>query len=527
MPKSTDTPKHSEYHDDASSDNPEPNEVHEDRSDGHNDGWGSPETTQGRADEADTAERLARLQQESAKIEEQVAQIALSEATRIYENYRVQQAEADLAVEEAEQILLEAKERQLQSIHRVIQSLEKKNEASKQEQDASRRHRDAIRNTALKRMLAEEAKGDSRKTHPSAGNASQPKQEPRGGANGPGKSEPEWRSQKRRESMKESGGPSAGEAFGRRGRWGFQQDATDAGWRRKSEADAEKGDSREPPEETTTETDRGAGEARRERERRAEAEADERRTQERVREEEEAKMQEEVDRRNALEESIRKMKIMREQEEKERREKERKKELDEQGRKEAERLAREARKRQAHEEEERREREMRERSEQESQRQKRYEDATAKEKSRCQARDETTWNIRQNSRLSLSWTTQQSVSRFQAISVEFDTIKFSESQPLTFASVPWPLLHYPPLLTFESIEWGAVEEFFAVMETVVTESEYKSIVEKAHRRFHPDKWRSRGVLSTVLDEELRGCLEKAGNIVAQALTPLWLASKSE
>ncbi|KAJ7143711.1 hypothetical protein C8R44DRAFT_758720 [Mycena epipterygia] len=55
--------------------------------------------------------------------------------------------------------------------------------------------------------------------------------------------------------------------------------------------------------------------------------------------------------------------------------------------------------------------------------------------------------------------------------------------------------------------------------------EYGSLVEKVHRMFHPDKWKARGVLTTVMDEELRSSLETAGNVVAQAMTPLWRSSK--
>jgi hypothetical protein len=54
---------------------------------------------------------------------------------------------------------------------------------------------------------------------------------------------------------------------------------------------------------------------------------------------------------------------------------------------------------------------------------------------------------------------------------------------------------------------------------------YKSLVEKVHRLFHPDKWKSRRSLVTVMDEELRKLLEEAGNVVAQAMTPIWRRSK--
>ena len=41
------------------------------------------------------------------------------------------------------------------------------------------------------------------------------------------------------------------------------------------------------------------------------------------------------------------------------------------------------------------------------------------------------------------------------------------------------------------------------------------------RRFHPDRWRARGLLKNMQDDDERGFIEVAANTVAQALTPLW------
>ena len=222
-----------------------------------------------------------------------------------------------------------------------------------------------------------------------------------------------------------------------------------------------------------------------------------------------------------LEEMIRRMKELRDQEENDRRERQmreqREKEEAERVRKEAERLAREERDRQAREEQARKAHEEQERRYNEARRLQEYRDAAAKERDRCIQRD-SGWS---------SWNDARHVNWYKAVSIEFDDIKFCASQPLTFASVPWPLLSPPQKYAFDDIEWGAVEAFFAAVKTVVGEGEYKVLIEKAHRRFHPDKWRSRGLLTTVLDETERERLEGAGNIVAQAITPLWRASKTQ
>lgn len=147
-----------------------------------------------------------------------------------------------------------------------------------------------------------------------------------------------------------------------------------------------------------------------------------------------------------------------------------------------------------------------------------YHTAVEREQARCRRRDCIYWAPSYN-------TAQVSIDRFTAVSAEFDDTHFSAAQPLTFESVPWPLARLPLTMSLDDIEWAAVEQFFGEVRRRVGEAEYRSVVERAHRRFHPDKWRARGLLKTVLDEELRGKLENAGNVVAQAITPLWLASR--
>lgn len=252
----------------------------------------------------------------------------------------------------------------------------------------------------------------------------------------------------------------------------------------------------------------------------------------RVMEETEDPVDEEARRQQELAESIRKMKELNELEAAERRtrqeEERRNQEAERLAQQERERKAQEEEARKVREEEERKAREVRaakEREEREATRQRLYREALAREKLRCQRRD-IAHGIPYNPFGYVLWTKEQSIARFQAISVEFDEIKFSESQPLVFESIPWPHLRVPNKLVIDDIDWSAVEEFFAAAKLLLGMNEYKILVEKSHRRFHPDKWRSRGLLTTVLDDSVRQGLEDAGNIVAQAITPLWLASKA-
>ncbi|KAF7981865.1 hypothetical protein HWV62_31421 [Athelia sp. TMB] len=119
------------------------------------------------------------------------------------------------------------------------------------------------------------------------------------------------------------------------------------------------------------------------------------------------------------------------------------------------------------------------------------------------------------------WTPARALDRYRALCDAFDATKYSLNEPLTFADVPWPVLHAPGAFDVADIDWAAVEAFFQAVRPYVRVEEYKVFVEKSHRRFHPDRWRSRRILASVADEAEREELELAANVTAQALTPLW------
>ncbi|KAI0345575.1 hypothetical protein BDW22DRAFT_1353075 [Trametopsis cervina] len=263
-----------------------------------------------------------------------------------------------------------------------------------------------------------------------------------------------------------------------------------------------------------------------------------RRARERIEqeEEEEEEVDEETLRWLELEESIRKMEELRRiekagREEKAKQEKSKQDaEVAEEARKQED-ARRQEEQRQAREREaaERIVREKREREEQErrdaASRELLYRQAALAERNRCLRRDLTSFPASANL---FQWTPQLALDRFVFVSDEFDTINFGNTQPLTFESVPWPILPSPRQMTLEAIEWGAVERFFAAAAKIMDNpDEYRTVLAKARLRFHPDRWRGRGILNTVLEDELRNRLEAAGNIVAQAITPLWLEAKQQ
>ncbi|THG99110.1 hypothetical protein EW026_g3200 [Hermanssonia centrifuga] len=189
---------------------------------------------------------------------------------------------------------------------------------------------------------------------------------------------------------------------------------------------------------------------------------------------------EEARRKEELAESIRKMQELRKLEEEDKARKQCETEMAEFRRrmaeleaaeKEAARLAKEESKRKAREEEQKA-RELREREaaqeaarKAELDRKEAYYQAAAKETTRCKLRDESRWVQH------IPWNLHFGLARFKLASAEFDDIRFNETQPLTFESVPWPTLLSPYKVTLEDIDWQIVEAFFVKVSSGQMEGE--------------------------------------------------------
>lgn len=224
-----------------------------------------------------------------------------------------------------------------------------------------------------------------------------------------------------------------------------------------------------------------------------------------MKEKEEAERAEKARRKAELLESERKMRELREQE--------KQRMLEEKARKEREEAERKARERKIAEEKEKvRLKEM--------ERLNRWKAATLAERERCRTRDVKLWGN------ATQWTNKHALHRVTLVGAEFSQAKFSEALPLTFENIPWPVLEDPMVFDIDYITWENVEAFFAFAKRTQGAGEYKKFVETVHRLFHPDKWRARRALESVMDASLREELEKAGNIVSQAITPLWRETKN-
>ncbi|KAF4598631.1 hypothetical protein EYR38_007037 [Pleurotus pulmonarius] len=151
----------------------------------------------------------------------------------------------------------------------------------------------------------------------------------------------------------------------------------------------------------------------------------------------------------------------------------------------------------------------------------RQEEALRRQRAAAEAERERERRQRQQRWSAGPWTFQRALERCNVLSDAFDKAKYSRSSPLTFEDIPWPVLQAPMTFRAEDIEWQDVEKFFHQAKLHMKPQDYKPFVVNCHRRFHPDRWRSRGLLNSIEDETDRNCLEVAANTVAQALTPLW------
>ncbi|KAK0489922.1 hypothetical protein EDD18DRAFT_1465940 [Armillaria luteobubalina] len=162
------------------------------------------------------------------------------------------------------------------------------------------------------------------------------------------------------------------------------------------------------------------------------------------------------------------------------------------------------------------EREEQERREQERRNQ--WQQATMAEEERCRRRDEENWNLS----FGQLWSSQRAIHRFYFVLKEFETTQFSEAKPLTPNSVPWPVLISPTRFYVGMLEdWTLADKFFDRARRSLPYDAYRDLISRTRQTFHPDRWRSRNLLNTVMDEPLRAVMEDSGNKVSQAVNRLY------
>ena len=148
--------------------------------------------------------------------------------------------------------------------------------------------------------------------------------------------------------------------------------------------------------------------------------------------------------------------------------------------------------------------------------------AATRQALRCTKRD-AQWPARDGFFLSV----QHALGRYRVVSEEFERAQFSiDTYPLVVGSVPWPTLVHPSRLVHHSgqgkraqghLSWQDVELFLRGVKQILRPKEFQELLRKARLQFHPDKWASRGILESVLDDELRVQLHTWCVIVSQAV----------
>ncbi|PIL35035.1 hypothetical protein GSI_02822 [Ganoderma sinense ZZ0214-1] len=124
------------------------------------------------------------------------------------------------------------------------------------------------------------------------------------------------------------------------------------------------------------------------------------------------------------------------------------------------------------------------------------------------------------------WTVSDAINHFTTAGSAFDSARFTMENPPIFDKVPWPTLLPPWELKEEQVNWEQVESFFKKAYARMPTQDYKELVEKAHKRFHPDRWRARQFWKTIGDQEWVEKLDTVANKVSQAVSPIWIESRN-
>ena len=118
------------------------------------------------------------------------------------------------------------------------------------------------------------------------------------------------------------------------------------------------------------------------------------------------------------------------------------------------------------------------------------------------------------------WTPRKALDRYHKLAAEFDMLRVSEASPLDMSKVPWPVLHTPGY-KLAQVDWSSVEAFFSQAELLSggkKSAAWKELLKSSARRFHPDRWRARGLIGPHGGGQE---VEERVNDVAKVLNPLY------
>lgn len=120
------------------------------------------------------------------------------------------------------------------------------------------------------------------------------------------------------------------------------------------------------------------------------------------------------------------------------------------------------------------------------------------------------------------WNLSRALERYRICGAFFDKTQFSpDDQPLALIDIPWPTLCHPANNTASEVDWDTVKDFFTAAKGCTRPNEYKILVRQSMHRFHPDRWTSRRLYISILDEAQRNEIETTVTTVSKALGALY------
>jgi hypothetical protein len=115
------------------------------------------------------------------------------------------------------------------------------------------------------------------------------------------------------------------------------------------------------------------------------------------------------------------------------------------------------------------------------------------------------------------WTDEAAIQRYLNLSKGFNQKRYSRTRPLTFYSVPWPMLYDPMIATIQNVDGTVAKTFFEEMRKYQTPEQYTVLLQNARLMFHPDRWDSGRKYAAIADDQLSGMMKKAVGEIAQSV----------
>jgi hypothetical protein len=124
-----------------------------------------------------------------------------------------------------------------------------------------------------------------------------------------------------------------------------------------------------------------------------------------------------------------------------------------------------------------------------------------------------------------AWNAARALQRYHEQADDFDRLQFTRQNPLTFYSVPWPILDHPNTSGVSHVTADAVKSFFRALRKSEGKDKYLKELQIARVLFHPDRWLSRKRYAAIADPQMASSMANAVLQVSQAVGNLMALAK--